>query len=50
MLGHFRPSFEVVKDGGILNKIKPLHLSFLVDIRPTRQAGSFAKNAHRAFS
>ncbi len=32
MLGVLRPSFEVVKEGRIMKKIKHLHLSFLVGI------------------
>jgi hypothetical protein len=34
-----RPSFEVVKEGRILNKIKHLQLTFLSRIDPSRQAG-----------
>jgi hypothetical protein len=46
MLIVIRPSFEVVKEGRILKKIKHLHLSFLTVIKPPRQSGPFAEITH----
>jgi hypothetical protein len=50
-----RPFFEVVKEGWIFHFVSG-DRRFVVNeriiqwIEPSRQAGSFAKNAHRAFS
>jgi hypothetical protein len=44
----FRLDFKVVKEGRILKKIKYLHLSLLIFIKPSRHAGSFSKTAHWA--
>jgi hypothetical protein len=47
MLSVIRPDFEAVKEEGILNKIKHIHLSILAAIKPSLQFGSFAKSRHR---